>query len=54
VPAIPELSASEKGDIGTLSEGAQPVGEAAPKEARPNGAAPEAASPDTAGQRPEK
>jgi hypothetical protein len=49
VPAIPELSATEKGDIGTLSEGAPPVGQPAtpPKEAPSNGTAPEPASRDT-------
>jgi regulator of protease activity HflC (stomatin/prohibitin superfamily) len=55
VPAIPELSATEKGDIGTLSEGAPRVGQpatSAPDEAGSNGAG--AAAPDPAGQQPEK
>ena len=55
VPAIPELSASEKGDIGTLSEGAPAVGQpaaAAPDESTRNGAG--AATPDPAAQQPEK
>jgi regulator of protease activity HflC (stomatin/prohibitin superfamily) len=55
VPAIPELSASEKGDIGTLSESAPPVGQpaaTAPDEAARNGAG--AVTPDPAAQQPEK
>ena len=57
VPAIPELSAAEKGDIGTLSEGAPQVGEPAPAAPAPNGpgrngAAPEATSQDQSSQNP--
>jgi regulator of protease activity HflC (stomatin/prohibitin superfamily) len=55
VPAIPELSATEKGDIGTLSESAPPVGQPAtpaPDEAGRNGAG--APAPDPAARQPEK